>query len=144
MEHTDTEIRTVTVEREFPHPPERVWRALTQPHLIQEWLMRNDFAPEVGRAFTLRTDPSADWNGVIDCKVLEVEPERTLSYTWDSGEGPLRVASTVTLTLTPIDGGTHLRMEQTGFRADQAQNFQGAKYGWQQFLGKLEQVLTHD
>lgn len=142
MEHADTEIRTVTVEREFPHPPSRVWRALTQPHLIQEWLMRNDFAPEVGRTFTLRAEPSGDWNGLIDCKVLEVEPERTLSYTWDSGEGPLRVASVVTLTLTPIENGTRLRMEQTGFGPEQEQNYQGAKYGWRNFLAKLEQVVT--
>lgn len=135
------ETRTVVVEREFAHPPAKVWRALTQPHLLAEWLMRNDFEPVVGRAFTLRTSPQGGWNGVIDCTVLAVEPEKRLSYTWDSGDGPLRVTSMVTLTLTPAGGGTHLRMEQSGFRSEQVQNFEGAKYGWRNFLGKLEQLL---
>lgn len=139
---TDTETRTVVVEREFAHPPAKVWRALTRPHLLAEWLMENDFEPVVGRPFTLRTQPQGAWNGVIDCKILEIEPERMLSYTWDSGDGPLRVTSEVTLTLTPTSAGTQLRMEQSGFRSEQVQNFQGAKYGWQNFLGKLDDLLA--
>lgn len=137
-----SDTRTVVVERELAHPPAKVWRALTQQHLLEEWLMQNDFEPVVGRAFTLRSQPYGDWNGVIDGKVLEIEPEKTLSYTWDSGEGPLRVTSVVTLTLTPAGAGTHLRMEQAGFRSEQVQNFQGAKYGWQNFLGKLDALLV--
>ncbi|MGH6950779.1 MAG: SRPBCC family protein, partial [Vitreimonas sp.] len=74
-----TETRTVVVEREFPHPPEKLWRALTQPHLISEWLMQNDFAPNVGHCFHLR----GEWGGALDCEVLEVEPHETLSYTWN-------------------------------------------------------------
>ena len=66
----------------MPYPPEKIWRALTQPHLIAEWLMQNDFAPVVGRQFTLRMDPQPNWNGVIDCQVLVVEPNKTLSYAW--------------------------------------------------------------
>lgn len=50
------ETRTVVVEREFPFPPDRLWRALTQPHLIEAWLMKNDFRPEVGHRFNLRGD----------------------------------------------------------------------------------------
>ena len=67
------ETRTLVVEREFPHSPEKLWRALTQPHLIAEWLMRNDFAPVVGPQFSLRMDPQPNWSGVIDCRVLVVE-----------------------------------------------------------------------
>src|SRR4029077_18272830 len=93
-----TEPRSVVVEREFPHPPEKLWRALTQPHLIQEWLMQNDFAPNVGHRFNMRTTPYGTWNGIVDCEVLAIEPNRTLSYTWDSGEGSLRVTSVVTWT----------------------------------------------
>jgi uncharacterized protein YndB with AHSA1/START domain len=132
MTNTATEALSVVVEREIPFPPEKIWRALTQPHLIEEWLMKNDFKPVVGHSFNLR----ADW-GIVDCQVLAVEPNKTLSYTW----GAYGLESVVTLTLTPTSTGTHLRMEQSGFRPDQPQNYQGAKYGWQKFLGALERVV---
>jgi len=133
MTDTATQTRSVIVEREIAYPPEKIWRALTQPHLIAEWLMKNDFKPAVDHRFTLH----GDW-GSVDCRVLEVEPGRTLSYTWDA----MGLESVVTWTLTPTATGTHLRMEQAGFRADQEQAYQGAKYGWRQFFGKLEQVLA--
>ncbi len=138
MSEPATETLSVVVEREIPYPPEKIWRALTQPHLIEEWLMKNDFKPVVGHSFSLRRDPVPNWNGVIDCEVLAVEPNRELSYTW----GTMGVNTVVTLTLTPTSMGTHLRVEQTGFRPDRPQNFQGAKYGWQKFLGNLEEVLA--
>src|SRR5262245_28295848 len=109
---TATETRSVVVEREIAFPPEKIWRALTQPHLIEEWLMKSDFQPAVGHGFQFR----GDW-GSVDCKVLEVEPHRTLSYTWDA----MGLTSTVTWTLTPTGAGTHLRMEQAGFKSDQQQ-----------------------
>ncbi|HEY1745978.1 MAG TPA: SRPBCC domain-containing protein [Xanthobacteraceae bacterium] len=129
---------SVIVERDLPFPPEKIWRALTQPHLIEEWLMKNDFQPVVGHNFNLRMDPQPNWNGVIDCRVLVVEQNKTLSYTW----GALGLESAVTFTLSPTPTGTQLRMEQTGFRRDQPQNYQGAKYGWQKFFGSLEEVLA--
>ena len=137
-----TETKSVVIEREIAHPPEKIWRALTQPHLIAEWLMQNDFKPAMGHRFNLRTQAYGDWNGIIDCEVLAIEPNKALSYTWDSGNGPLRVTSVVTWTLTPTNTGTHLRMEQSGFRSDQPQNYAGAKYGWQNFFAKLEDVLA--
>ena len=73
------EIRTVVIEREVAHPPEKIWRALTQPHLIEEWLMRTDFKPVKGQKFTLRNEPKPDVNVVVDCEVLTVEPNRALS-----------------------------------------------------------------
>ena len=134
-----SETQTVTVEREFPHPPERLWRALTQPHLIAEWLMKNDFVAEVGHRFHL----SGDWGGVLDCEVLAIEPGRALSYRWDhANENPAYdLRSVVSFTLTPTPTGTLLRMEQAGFRPEQKQASGGAKYGWQQFFGKLEELL---
>ena len=133
MTGATTETRSVVIEREVPHPPEKIWRALTQPHLIQEWLMQSDFQPVVNHQFKFR----ADW-GAVDCKVLEVEPNKTLSYTW----GAYGLESVVTWTLTPTGTGTHLRMEQSGFRSDQQQAYQGAKFGWQKFFANLEQVLA--
>jgi uncharacterized protein YndB with AHSA1/START domain len=133
MTNTATGTLGVVVEREMPHPPENIWRALTQPHLIEEWLMKSDFKPVVGHTFNLR----ADW-GAVDCRVLTIEPNKTVSYTWAA----YGLESVVTWTLTPTSTGTHLRMEQSGFRPDQQQAYQGAKYGWQQFFAKLEQVLA--
>jgi uncharacterized protein YndB with AHSA1/START domain len=133
MSETSTETLSVVVEREIPYPPEKIWRALTQPHLIQDWLMKNDFRPVVGHHFNFR----ADW-GAVDCQVLAVEPNKTLSYTWDAYD----LKSVVTWTLTPTSGGTHVRMEQSGFRPDQRQAYQGAKGGWQRFFATLEQVLA--
>src|ERR1700739_3664792 len=133
MTNTGTEALSVVVEREIPHPPEKIWRALTQPHLIEEWLMKNAFKPVVDLRFSLR----ADW-GVVDCQVTTVEPNKTLAYTW----GAYDLKSVVTWTLTPTSTGTHLRMAQSGFRPDQQQYYEGAKGGWQRFFADLEQVLA--
>lgn len=133
MNETSAATRSITIERDIPHPPEKVWRALTQPHLIAEWLMQNNFQPVVGHHFDLR----ADW-GSVGCEVLLVEPNKTLSYTW-AAHG---LESVVTWTLTASRNGTHLRMEQSGFKTEQRQAYQGAQYGWQRFFGNLEQVLA--
>jgi uncharacterized protein YndB with AHSA1/START domain len=133
MTSTATEPRSVVVEREMPHSPEKIWRALTQPHLIEEWLMKNDFEPVVGHRFDLR----ADW-GAVGCQVLAVEPNKTLSYTW--GDHDLK--SVVTWSLTPTGTGTRLRMEQTGFRPDQPRYYHGAMAGWPRFFAALEQLLA--
>jgi uncharacterized protein YndB with AHSA1/START domain len=138
MTTPDTSTRSVIVEKEFPHPPEKVWRALTESSLMEQWLLKNDFQPVAGRAFTLRRDPVANWNGVIECRVLGMEPCRKLSYTW----GSLGLETIVTWTLTPTDAGTHLRMEQSGFPADREANYKGAMYGWKNFIGSLERVIT--
>jgi uncharacterized protein YndB with AHSA1/START domain len=126
------------IERELPHPLEKVWRALTQGPLIQEWLMANDFQPLVGHQFKFRSTPMPNWNGVIDCEVLAVEPNQKLSYSWSS----LGLVSVVVWTLVATSGGTLLRMEQSGFRPDQEAAYQGANYGWQKFIGNLERVVA--
>ena len=132
MTQTD-DIRSVIVEREMPHAPEKVWRALTQGSLMEEWLMKNDFQPVVDHRFQL----SADW-GAVECQVLAVEPNKSLAYTWAA----YGLESVVTWTLTPTSTGTHLRMEQSGFRPDQEQAYQGAQYGWKQFIANLEELLA--
>jgi len=133
MTKSTTETRAVIVEREIPHPPEKIWRALTQPHLIEEWLMKNDFKPVMDHKFNL----SADW-GAVDCQVTAVEPNKTLAYTWAA----YGLESVVTWTLTPTRTGTLLRMEQLGLRQDQEQAYRGAQFGWQKFFANLEQVLA--
>jgi uncharacterized protein YndB with AHSA1/START domain len=129
--------RTLVIEREISHSPEKIWRALTEGSLIEEWLMKNDFQPVVGHRFNFRSTPVPNWNGVIDCEVLVIEPNSRLSYSW----GTMGMQSVVAWTLTPTKGGTHVRMEQTGFRSEQDANYKGANYGWQKFIGNLECVV---
>ena len=121
----------------MPHPPEKIWRALTQSPLIEEWLMKNDFQPVVGHRFSFRATPVPNWNGIVDCEVLAVEPNSRLSYTW----GSMGMKSVVAWTLTPTSGGTHVRMEHSGFRSEEDANYKGASYGWQKFTGNLERVV---
>lgn len=125
--------RSVVVEREIPAPPEKIWRALTQPHLIAEWLMQNDFVAEKDHRFTM----GGDW-GNVDCQVLTLEPHRSLSYSWAA----FGLESIVTWTLTPTAGGTHLRMEQAGFTAEQGQFYEGAAQSWPGFVAALEAVVA--
>jgi uncharacterized protein YndB with AHSA1/START domain len=143
MNETSAKARSVVVEREIPHPPEKIWRALTQPRLIEEWLMKNDFAPVVGRRFTLQAD-QPNWKMMLDCEVLAVEPNKKLSYTWNfaSDDAALSLKSVVTWTLTPTSTGTRLCMEQSGFRPDQRQAYGGANAGWPRFFAALDQVLA--
>jgi uncharacterized protein YndB with AHSA1/START domain len=133
MSPTATDTRSVIVERDLPYPAEKIWRALTQPHLIEAWLMKADFKPVVGHGFRF----SADW-GAIDCTVLSVEPPASLAYRWCSNG----LDSVVTWTLTPAGTGTRLRMEHVGFKSDQKPALAGATAGWPRFLDGLEQVLA--
>jgi uncharacterized protein YndB with AHSA1/START domain len=130
--------RALVIERVFPHPPEKLWRALTENQLVAQWLMKNDFEPVVGRKFKFQSEPVPNWDGVINCEVLIVDHLKRLSYSWTT----MGVEFVVLWTLTPAEGGTQLRMEQSGFGPDQQRAYQGAKYGWQNFLGIMEKVLA--
>ena len=133
-----TTTRSLVIEKELPHPAEKIWRALTQGALIKEWLMDNDFQAVVGHKFKFRSTPMPKWDGIIDSQVLVIEPNRKLSYSWNS----MGLESVVVWTLVPTKSGTVVRMEQSGFRPDQEANYQGANYGWQKFIGGLERVLA--
>ena len=130
---TTADRLSVVVERDIAFPPEKIWRALTQPHLIAEWLMKTDFQPILGHRFTF----SAEWGG-LDCEVQAIEPNRTLAYSWNG----MGLESVVTWTLTPTSGGTRLRMEQVGFRPDQQQAYRGAIAGWPRFFDNLEKAVA--
>ena len=136
MSEITPELRTVVIEREVAHPPEKIWRALTQPHLLEEWLMKTDFKPQKGQKFTFSRQP--DINVVVDCEVLDVKPNRSLSYTWEA----FGLESVVTFTLEPTPTGTIIRMEQSGFRPDQDAAFKGARASWKQFVARLDELLS--
>ena len=106
--------RDIRIEVVYPHPPARVWRALTDSAELAQWLMQNDFQPRLGHKFQFRTKPQPGWRGIVDCEVVEIEESRRLAYTW---KGELdRPVTKVTWTLEPIPGGTKLQLEHTGFQ----------------------------
>ena len=137
---SDPETRSLVVERLIAHPSEKIWRALTQGPLIEEWLMANDFQPVVGHRFTFRMAPMPHWDGIVEGEVTEVEPCERLAYRWNtSGEsGGLRTL--VTWTLNQTANGVYVRMEQAGFRVEDENNYRGAAYGWQRYLAGLDRV----
>ena len=131
---------TLTFEFDLQHPPEKVWRALTIPQLLAEWLLPvADLRLEPGAAFTFHTQPVGGWDGRVNCRLLESEAPRKLSYTWVVGD----MDTVVTFTLTPTASGTHLSLVHTGFQPHQKQNFGGARYGWRLMGGKLVELLDH-
>ncbi|MBX9830046.1 MAG: SRPBCC domain-containing protein [Xanthobacteraceae bacterium] len=143
-----TTLRSIVIERRLPHAPDKVWRALTEAALIGQWLMPNDFRPEVGHRFTFKVRPMGDWDGTVQCEVLACEPSRLLRYSWIGGAASnttygSRLDSTVTFTLTPVDGGTLLRLEHAGFRSPENDFAYGAMSpGWGRIVGRLEQVAA--
>jgi uncharacterized protein YndB with AHSA1/START domain len=137
MNATNPTTKSLVIEKDMPHPPAKIWLALTQASLIGQWLMSNDFQPVVGHKFTLRSTPVPGWNGIIDCEVLVLEPNSKLSYSW----GTMGTRSVVAWTLTPGKGGTNVRMEQSGFASEQDAAYKGATYGWKKFIGNLEGVV---
>jgi uncharacterized protein YndB with AHSA1/START domain len=128
----------ISFEVELQHSPQKVWRALTEPALLAEWLLPVlDLKLEPGAAFTLKTQAYPGWDGTVNCRFVEIEAQRKLSYTWSV---PF-LETVVTFTLTPTATGTRLSILQSGFKPDQKQEFGGARYGWKMMGGKLVDLL---
>ena len=133
-----TSTQSLALDFDLPHPPEKVWRALTDPELLSEWLLPVlDFKLEPGAAFAFKTQPYPGWDGTVSCRLIEIEPLRKLSYRWDV---PF-LETVVTFTLTPTESGTRLSILQSGFKPDQKREFGGARYGWNMMGGKLAELL---
>jgi uncharacterized protein YndB with AHSA1/START domain len=144
MTFTDTtaksQAETISFELDLRHPPEKVWRALTDPVLLADWLLPVldlDLELAPGAEFTLKTQPYPGWDGTVNCRFVEIETHRKLSYTWTV---PF-LDTVVTFLLTPTTSGTRLSIEQTGFKAGQKREFGGARYGWKMMGGKLADLL---
>ncbi len=136
------DTRSLTMEFDLSHSPAKVWRALTEPELVSKWLMATaDMKLAVGHPFTFKMPPMGGWDGVVNCGMKEIEPQKKLSYTWES----MGLTTTVTWTLTASsEGGTLLKLEQAGFPTKgPAQYFEGAKMGWDNMAGKrLPEILA--
>ena len=131
----------ISFELELQHAPEKVWRALTDPVLLTEWLLPVvGLKLEPGAAFTFKTQAYPPWDGNVNCRVLESDPHKKLSYAWVVGD--MGLDTVVTFTLTPTATGTRLSLVQSGFKPEQKQNFGGARYGWKMMGGKLVDLLA--
>jgi uncharacterized protein YndB with AHSA1/START domain len=143
---TQSQSESISFEFDLHHPPEKVWRALTDPVLLAEWLLPVvDLELEPGAAFTFKTQAYPGWDGTVNCRFVEIEAQRKLSYTWVVGDnvtGGFFLDTIVTFTLTPTASGTRLSLVQSGFKPDQKQEFGGARYGWKMMGGKLVDLLA--
>jgi len=134
-----SQTESISFEFDLHHLPEKVWRALTDPELLAEWLLPVvDLKLERGAAFTFKTRPMPGWDGTVKCRLLEIEAQRKVSYTWVVGD----MDTVVTFTLTPTALGTRLSLVHSGFKPEQKQNFAGARYGWKMMGGKLVDLLA--
>lgn len=107
----------IVFEAIYPTSIAAVWRALTDPEEIRAWLMETDFAPVLGHGFTFRTDPRPGFDGTVRCRVLEIEPERRLSYSWVAGG----IDTVVTWTLEPRGESTAVKLVHSGFAGIQGE-----------------------
>jgi len=133
-----SQTESLSFEFDLPHAPEKVWRALTDPVLLAEWLLPVvDLQLEPGAAFTFKTQAYPGWDGTVQCRFVEIEVHRKLRYTWTV---PF-LDTVVTFTLTPTASGTRLSLVQSGFASDQKREFGGARYGWKMMGERLVEVL---
>jgi uncharacterized protein YndB with AHSA1/START domain len=133
-----SQTESISFECDLHHPPEKVWRALTDPVLLAEWLLPViDHRLERGSEFTFRAPPQPGWDGVVNCRFLEIELHRKLSWSWVVGD----IDTVVTFTLTPTSSGTHLLLAQSGFKPHQKKNLGGARHGWRMMGEKLVNLL---
>jgi uncharacterized protein YndB with AHSA1/START domain len=134
-----SQVESIAFEFDLPHPPEKVWRALTEPALLAEWLLPVfDLELEPGAAFLFKTQAYPGWDGTVNCRFIEIEPHRKLSYTWNV---PF-LETVVTFTLTPTAAGTRLDLLQSGFKPEQKRESGGARYGWKMMGEKLVDLLA--
>ncbi len=134
-----SQTESIAFDVELQHAPAKVWRALTDPALLAEWLLPTvGYALAPGAAFTFQAPPQPGWDGSVSCQVLEVEAQRKLSYAWVVGD----LDTVVTFALTPTETGTRLSIVQSGFKPDQKRNFGGARYGWRMMGEQLIDLLV--
>jgi uncharacterized protein YndB with AHSA1/START domain len=126
----------INLSWDLPHAPAKVWRVLTEPALVAQWLMKTDMPAQAGKAFTFQAEPMPYWDGIVHSEILELEPQKRLRYSWKGGPGSSALDTVVTWSLTPLQGGTRLELEHSGFRPEHGQARGGAKFGWQRNVGE--------
>lgn len=146
---TNDDLTKIEVDQYFPHPPTKLWRALTEPELMAQWLMPNDFQPAVGHKFTFHSRPVAKtrFSGRIACQVLELLPQKRLRISWGDADDSDGAKTTVTWTIQPEGKGTRLFIEHAGFDPDDPTQLLARKImngGWRSHvLRQLSELLQY-
>ena len=150
MNHAALQTRPseIRVDEVFPHAPETIWKTLTSAELMARWLgmVPTGFEPVVGNRFTYHTTPGGQWDGTIQCEVLDVIPNQRFVYSWRGGHesnngygAPLDTL--VTFTLEKVEGGTRLRVLHSGFVLPRNETaYRGMSGGWLQVVARLGAV----
>ena len=144
---TTAQLKTkdIVIDEVFPHRAETIWKMLTSAELMTRWMMQpKGFQAVEGADFTFHTNPAGAWDGIIHCTVLEVVPNRRLSYAWKGGdEGNVgygsRLDTIVTFSLTQTEAGTRVRLVHAGFetpRNDIA--YKNMSEGWAKCVKRLD------
>ena len=141
IDKTDSsQTDSIAFELDLKHQPTKVWRALTDPVLIEEWLLPGvgqKLELQTGAAFTFQTQAYPGWDGTVSCRLIDIDAPKKLTYAW----GVPGLDTVMSFTLTETSSGTLLSIVQSGFKPDQKNNFGGARYGWNMMGGKLIELL---
>ena len=142
------DTREIVVDEIFPHAPEKIWETLIRPDLMARWLRMKPvgFEPVVGNRFTYQTSAAGEWDGTIQCEVIEVVPRQRLAYSWRGGHeanigyGSL-LETMVMLTLEPAEGGTRLRVVHSGFDLPRNETaYRNMSGGWTGVVGRIGEI----
>jgi uncharacterized protein YndB with AHSA1/START domain len=138
-------MTVIRKELSLKAPRETVWRYLQDPDLLAAWLMRNNFSGRVGERFQFFARPSNDWDGVLNCRLVELDPPRKIAYTWDAND--IEGETLVTIELFEEPGGTRLALIHSNFELaarDVGEIVRRHEAGWTDHLGLLERQLAQD
>lgn len=135
----------IRLEQEYPYPPDRVWRSLTDSNELADWLMPNSFVAKLGHRFEFRSTPMPGWRGFVECEVTEIDPPKRLAYTW-RGDADWKEPSIVRWTLEPTAAGTRLVLEHSNLQEPWGRELQALLgKGWRSMMEKrLRGVLDRN
>ncbi len=127
-------IPDIAHEATYPHPPELVWRAIAAPDALEAWLMKNDLRePKLGARFRFIDRPRPFWDGICECEIVEADAPRRFALSW--GVGGKGAPSSVSWTLSPASGGTHVAFRHGGLTGVMGWIMkQGMDKGWRRML----------
>jgi uncharacterized protein YndB with AHSA1/START domain len=141
--------RDVVIKWHFAHPPEKVWECLTNPAMISQWLMKNNFEPVIGHKFQFHTKPlpKMKFDGIVYCEVLEVVPNEKLVYSWRGGPKPgvIDLDTLLTWTLSPDGEGTKMVLEHSGFSG--FKNYIASifmEHGWKKKIYRRMETMVNE
>jgi uncharacterized protein YndB with AHSA1/START domain len=134
---------TLEYERIFPHPIERVWRAITEPAEMREW-----FAAGTPESISLPRDPGGDWRigdqGGWAGRVTRLDPPRLVRFDHAPGAPSCDAGAYFQYELEPVAGGTRMLFTHhlPGVAGGLARAGDGVAGGWHEIFDRLTEWLN--